>query len=310
MIDSNEIPQRPLGSTGEAVSILGLGGSHIGFENQTDSEVTRLIRTAIDSGITFMDNNWGYHNGRSEERMGRALMDGYREKVFLMTKADARDKTGALAQLDESLRRLKTDCVDLWQIHEVIYHNDPDLLSAPGGALEALDEARRMGKTRLVGFTGHKTPLIHARMLDLFKFDTVQMPLNVMDAHFMSFAKSIVPKCLELGIGIIGMKPFGDPHVLNGKFVTPEEALGYSLSLPVSVVITGMDKMEVLEQDLRIARGFQPFSEEKMAEILAKTASMEISGDGRYELYKTSKQYDADPGRKTHGFPPLEKMPH
>jgi predicted aldo/keto reductase-like oxidoreductase len=309
MAYSNQIPKRPLGTTGEEVSILGLGGSHIGYGNQTDEEITRLVRSAIDGGITFMDNNWGYHNGRSEERMGRALEDGYRDKVFLMTKFDARDKAGALAQLDESLKRLKTDHIDLWQAHEVIYYNDPDILSAPGGALEALDEAKRAGKVRFAGFTGHKSPDILNRMLELYKFDTAQMPLNVMDAHFQSFAENVVPRCLELGVGIIGMKSFGDPHILKSGIVTPEEALGYALSLPVSTVVAGIDRMEVLEQDLKIARGFQPLSQERIDDILSKTAPINISGDGRYELYKTSKQYDADPGRKTHGFPSIKDLP-
>lgn len=306
---SSQIPRRILGSTGEEVSILGLGGFHIGLETQTEDEITKLIRTAVDNGINFLDNNWGYNNGRSEERMGKALLDGYRDKVFLMTKVDARDKAGALAQLDESLRRLKTDHVDLWQIHEIVYEIDPDLVSAPGGAIEALDEAKRMGKTRFVGFTGHKSPELHERMLGLYDFDTVQMPLNVMDAHFMSFVRNIVPKCIERKIGIIGMKPFGDHHILQSGVVTPEEALGYSLSLPASVVVTGIDRMEILEQDLRIAKGFEGFSQEKIAEILAKTAPIEISGDGRYELYKTSMEFDAEPGREAHGFPSMAETP-
>jgi aryl-alcohol dehydrogenase-like predicted oxidoreductase len=210
--------------------------------------------------------------------------------------------------LDESLKRLKTDHIDLWQAHEVIYYNDPDMLSAPGGALEALDEAKRAGKVRFVGFTGHKSPDIHNKMLELYKFDAAQMPLNVMDAHFQSFVQNVVPRCLELGVGIIGMKSFGDPHILKSGTVTPEEALGYTLSLPVSTVVAGIDRMEVLKQDLRIAGGFESLPQERIDEILAKTAPANISGDGRYELYKTSKQYDADPGRKTHGFPPIKEL--
>lgn len=296
------ILKRRLGKTGADVSIIGLGGSHIGFDNITDDEAIRIMRKAIDEGITFFDNNWGYHNGRSEERMGEALQDGYRDKVFLMTKTDA------LKQLVESLKRLKTDYVDLWQIHEIIYENDPDLISRPGGVLEALDEAKRSGKIRFAGFTGHKDPALHLRTLDLYPFDTVQMPVNVMDAHFRSFQKEVLPVLVERDIGVIAMKSFGDPHVLKSGLVTPEEALRYVLTMPVSTVVTGIDSMDVLDQNIQIARNFQPMSGAEIEDILARTALLDVSGNGRYELYKTSKQYDADPGRIVHGFPTMEEV--
>lgn len=302
MPDNEVILKRRLGKTGADVSIIGLGGSHIGFDNITDDEAIRIMRKAIDEGITFFDNNWGYHNGRSEERMGEALQDGYRDKVFLMTKTDA------LKQLVESLKRLKTDYVDLWQIHEIIYENDPDLISRPGGVLEALDEAKRSGKIRFAGFTGHKDPALHLRTLDLYPFDTVQMPVNVMDAHFRSFQKEVLPVLVERDIGVIAMKSFGDPHVLKSGLVTPEEALRYVLTMPVSTVVTGIDSMDVLDQNIQIARNFQPMSGAEIEDILARTALLDVSGNGRYELYKTSKQYDADPGRIVHGFPTMEEV--
>ncbi|MHB0913564.1 MAG: aldo/keto reductase [Armatimonadota bacterium] len=302
-----DIPKRKLGATGAEVSILGLGGSHIGYDTFSDDEAVRLIRSAVDAGINFIDNNWAYNNGRSGERLGAALGDR-RDEVFLMTKVDARDRKGALEQLDTELRRMRTDHADLLQLHEIVYPTDPDLVSAPGGALEALDEAKRVGKARFVGFTGHKSPTLHLRMLELYPFDTAQMPLNVMDAHFMSFAQHVIPLCLTLEVGVIGMKPFGDPHIVESGVVTPREALGYALSLPVSTMVTGIDNTAVLEQDIEIARGFAPFSQEELDRILAKTAPLDVSGDGRYELYKTSKQFDADYGRKLHGFPTSDEL--
>src|SRR5680860_926096 len=212
---SGTVPTRRLGRTGEEVSVIGLGGFHLGMEKLTESQASELVRTAIEQGVTFLDNSWGYHRGRSEERMGRALAGGWRERAFLMTKFDARDKRGALRQLDESLRRLQTDHLDLWQIHEVVYYNDPDLLSAPGGALEALDEARQAGKTRFLGFTGHKDPELHLETLDLFDFDAMQLPLNVMDHHFRSFEREVLPVLLERDLGVIGMKSFGDRVILD-----------------------------------------------------------------------------------------------
>lgn len=300
---------RRLGRTGVEVSVLGLGGFHIGMDGLSDTDAVKLTRAAIDAGITFMDNNWGYHEGRSEERMGEALAGGYRDQVFLMTKFDARSKQDALRELDESLRRLRTDHLDLWQIHEVVYYNDPELLAEPGGALEALDEAKQAGKTRFVGFTGHKDPALHRETLDLFDFDTVQLPLNVMDHHFQSFERQVLPVLLERDLGVIAMKSYGDRVILDSGVVTPEEALRYVLNLPVSTVVKGLEGLGDLEEAIEIARGFTGLSEEEVAAILAKTAPLEISGAGRYELYKTSMKHEADPGRRVHGFPPMEEVP-
>lgn len=308
MSGAGEIPKRRLGKTGVEVSILGLGGSHLGYKILSDDDAVRLARTAIDNGITFMDNSWDYHNGLSEVRMGRALQDGYRDKVFLMTKVEARDKAGALKQLDDSLRRLKTDYLDLWQIHEVIYYNDPEWLRAPGGAIEALDEAKQSGKVRFVGFTGHKDPAIFMRMLGMYEFDTLQMPVNVMDAHFRSFEKQVLPAANEREIGVIGMKSFGDNYILRSGIVTAEEAMSYSLSQQISVLVAGIDSMDVLNQDLEIVRNFEPLTSGQVRAILQKTAPSDVSGDGRYELYKTSKRFDADEGRRQHGFPSMKEL--
>ncbi len=303
-----EIPRRPLGKTGEEVSIIGVGGYHVGLASVPEAEAVRLIRAAVDAGVTFLDNNTGYHEGRSEERMGRALRDGYRDRVFLMTKFESRDRAGALRELDDSLRRLGTDHLDLWQLHEVVYETDPDLASAPGGALEALDEAKRAGKVRFVGFTGHKDPAIHLRMLDLFTFDTVQLPLNVMDAHFRSFERLVLPRLVEQQVGVIGMKSFGDGEIVRSGVVTPEEALAYALSLPVSTVVKGMESRRDLDTNLGVARGFHPLGAGDLERIRAKTAPLDVSGDGRYELYKTSMRHDGEVGRRLHGFPPVEEV--
>lgn len=301
-IAEQTIPRRRLGATGVEVSILGLGGAHIGVQSMDDTEAIRLIEAAVEAGVTFMDNNWGYNQGRSEERMGRAL-EGRRDQVFLMTKVDARDRRGALDQLHESLRRLRTEYVDLWQIHEVIYDNDPDIMSAHGGAIEALHEAKQAGKTRFVGFTGHKDPLIHLRMLETYPFDAVQLPLNVMDAHFRSFQRHVLPALVARNIGAIGMKSLGGGWIPKSGVVTVEEALRYALSLCISTMIVGFESMEHLEAALRIARGFRPLTAVETAAILRKTCPIDVSGDGRYELYKTSKMFDAGIGRRQHGFP-------
>jgi uncharacterized protein len=306
MSSAGEVPTRRLGKTNVQVSILGLGGSHIGYKTLPDDGAVSLVREAIDGGITFMDNSWGYHQGRSEERMGMALQNGYRDKVFLMTKTEARDKAGALKQLDESLSRLKTDHLDLWQIHEVIYYNDPDWLRASGGALEALDEAKRSGKVRFVGFTGHKDPQIFLRMFSMYDFDTVQMPLNVMDAHFRSFEQQALPAALERDMGIIGIKPFGDHYILDRGLVTPREALNYSLSLPIATVVTGIDNGDVLRQDLDVVQHFACLTRQGADAIADKTRA--VAGDGRYELYKTSTRFDGNEGREQHGFPSMEEL--
>jgi len=287
---------RTLGSTGEKVSCLGLGGSHIGKAPVTEAEAIHLIRSALDKGLNFLDNSWDYNEGKSEVRMGKALRDGYRQKAFLMTKFDGRTKEEAAKQIDESLKRLQTDHVDLLQFHETIRFDDPDRFFAPGGAVEALTEARKAGKTRFIGFTGHKDPHIHLYMLELarkhdFRFDTVQMPLNVMDYHFRSFAKLVLPEAVRLKMGILGMKSMGDAVILKSKTVSAAECLRYALNLPTSVVITGIDKPAILEQALEIGRLFQPLSAAEVKEIVDKTSKAAL--DGKYELFKTSMHFDS-----------------
>src|SRR4029077_3090262 len=258
----NGIPYRRLGRTGELVSLIGVGGYHLGRQAD-EQEAIRIVRTAVDSGINFLDNCWDYNGGASEIRMGKALRDGYRDKAFLMTKIDGRTKQSAARQIDESLRRLQTDRIDLMQFHEVIRMTDPERVFGSDGALEAVVAAQRAGKVRYVGFTGHKSPTIHLRMLDTAQahgltFDAVQMPLIVMDAHFDSFARQVVPRLVERDIAVLGMKPMGDPFVLVSGTVTAVECLHYAMNLPTSVVITGCDSLPVLEQALHAARSFRP----------------------------------------------------
>jgi aryl-alcohol dehydrogenase-like predicted oxidoreductase len=290
-----EMSYRILGSTGEKVSIVGLGGAHVGWQGTEDDSI-RIVRTAIDNGINFMDNCWDYNNGQSEIRMGKALRDGYRSKVFLMTKIDGRDRKTASKQLDESLRRLQTDHIDLLQFHEIIRMSDPVRIFAPGGAIEAVLEARKAGKARYIGFTGHKSPDVHLKMLQTafdngFMFDAVQMPLNVMDAHYDSFEKKVLPVLSENRIGVLGMKPLGGGEFLRSDTVTAIECLHYAMSLPISVVITGCDSLAVLQQALEAVRNFSPMSEEQRSALLARTA--EAADDGKYELYKTGTIFDA-----------------
>jgi aryl-alcohol dehydrogenase-like predicted oxidoreductase len=289
------IPYRSLGRTGERVSCVGIGGYHLGKPYLEESESIRIIRTAIDEGVNFLDNSWDYYDGQSELRMGKALRDGYRHRAFLMTKIDGRDKATAARQIDESLRRLKTDHLDLLQHHEVIRLDDADRIFAAGGAMEAALEARSAGKVRYIGFTGHKSPDIHMKMLQTaerhrFHFDTVQMPLNVMDAHFQSFEKKILPVLVQREIGVLGMKPMGDAVILQSKTATPIECLHYAMNLPTSVVITGCDSMERLEQALTAARSFRPLLPTEVGALLAKTAA--AARDGHYELYKTTHKHD------------------
>jgi uncharacterized protein len=292
---SGGMPYRTLGRTGEKVSLVGLGGAHIGVQHD-ERESIRIIRAAIDDGVTFLDNSWDYNGGRSEERMGKALRDGYRQKVFLMTKIDGQTRQSAARQLDESLRRLQTDHLDLLQFHEIIRMPDPERIFAPGGAIEAALEARRAGKIRYLGFTGHKSPDIHLHMLETaaahgFTFDTVQMPLNVMDAHFESFGKRVLPAALARSMGVLGMKPLGDRIILDSKAVTPVECLHYAMSLPVSVVITGCDSIAILRQAVEAARSFRPLTEAQAAALLARTA--QAARQGSYERYKTSRDFDS-----------------
>jgi aryl-alcohol dehydrogenase-like predicted oxidoreductase len=285
---------RRLGRTGEWVSLIGLGGYHIG-KQEDENESIKLIRSAIDRGVSFMDNCWDYNGGESEVRMGKALRDGYREKVFLMTKVDGRNKETASQQIDESLRRLQTDHIDLLQHHEVIRLDDPDRIFADGGAQEAFLRARKAGKIRYIGFTGHKDPVVHLRMLQIasargFHFDSVQMPLNVMDAHFRSFQHQVVPILLKERVAILGMKTFGDHFILDSKTVTPIEALHYSMSLPTSVVITGIDTPEILDQALEAVRTYRRLNATQIGELLTRTST--TAATGRFELYKTSTHFD------------------
>jgi len=291
---SNGMIYRKLGRSGERVSAIGLGGYHIGVQ-ATEAESIRIIRAAIDNGINFMDNCWDYNDGASEIRMGKALRDGYRQKVFLMTKTDAQLKDLWNKQLDESLRRLQTDVIDLIQFHEVIRMGDPDRIFGPNGAFEAALAARKAGKVRYIGFTGHKDPAIHLKMLNTgfkhgFTFDTVQMPLNVLDPHYHSFVKEVVPVCVKHGIGVLGMKPLANGIIPQNNVVSAIDCLHYAMSLPTSVVINGCDSMERLNQALEAVRTFKPLSESQMAALVAKTAK--VAAGGGLQPFKTTHQFD------------------
>jgi aryl-alcohol dehydrogenase-like predicted oxidoreductase len=286
---------RRLGSTTEEVSAIGVGGWHLGLDRVDERLSLRIVRTAIDRGVNFMDNCWDYNDGESERRMGKALRDGYREKAFLMTKIDGRTKQEAAKQLDESLSRLEVDCIDLVQHHEVLRYEDPHRIFAESGAHAALLEARQAGKLRYIGFTGHKDPHIHLHMLEVaaengFKFDAAQMPLNVMDAHYRSFEKLVLPELLNQKIGVLGMKSMGNGILLRSNTVTPIEGLHYVLNLPTSVVITGIDSMEILEQAFEAVRTFNELGREELDLLLAKTAK--AAATGRYEPFKTTSVYD------------------
>lgn len=286
---------RKLGKTGELVSCVGVGGFHIGIPKD-EQEGIKIIRTALDAGMNFLDNCWDYHDGGSEIRMGKALQDGYRKKAFLMSKIDGRTKEAAAKQIDESLHRLQTDVIDLMQHHEVIRVEDPDRIFREGGAQEALEAARKAGKVRYIGFTGHKDPFVHLRTLELAKeygvrFDAVQLPLNVLDAHFRSFARQVLPVLVKEQIGVLGMKPMASGAILKAKAATAEECLNYALTLPTSVVITGMESMERLNQALAVAKNFKPLPDEQVAALLTKTAHAAAKGDN--ERFKTGVQFDA-----------------
>jgi aryl-alcohol dehydrogenase-like predicted oxidoreductase len=293
-IPAGTMPSRPLGSTGVTVSAVGLGGYHIGIPEE--AEAIRIIHAAIDHGVSFLDNCWDYNDGRSEERMGKALArSSLRQKVVLMTKLDGRDRVSAAAQLEQSLRRLRTDVIDLVQVHEVIRDDDPDRVFAAGGAMEALIAARKAGQIRFIGFTGHKDPDIHNRMLDVaaghgFAFDTVQMPLNPMDPHYRSFERGVLPRLVASGVGVLGMKPMASGLLLESGAVQATECLRYALSLPTSVVITGCDSMGVLEQALAAAIGFTPMSDTERQALLARTRPH--ADRGQHEKFKTSEMFD------------------
>ena len=281
---------RTLGKTGERVSAIGIGGAHAARPKDPE-ETTRLIRTAIDSGITFMDNCWDYSGGEAEERMGRALRDGYRERVFLMTKIDAHIADVATEQIDQCLRRLQTDRIDLMQVHEVIRHDDPERVFAPGGTMEALIAARAAGKIRYIGFTGHKDPAIHLKMLDMgFDWDTVQLPLNCVDSHHRSFETEVLPVLVGRNIGVLGMKPMAAGEAPRNGVATAEECLRYAMSLPTSVVITGCDSLAIAEQAIRVWRDFKPMTPGEMAELRARTAAR--ARGGVLEGYKTTGNFD------------------
>ncbi len=289
-----QIPRRELGRTGERVSVVGLGGYHLGFP--TEQESIQLVRTALEQGLNFLDNCWDYNGGESERRMGKALRDGYRQKAFLMTKLDARTAAATRQQLEQSMKRLQVDVVDLVQIHEVIRPDDPERCFAPGGTIEALVAARKAGKLRFIGFTGHKDPDIHRHMLDVarqqgFRFDTVQMPINVLDAHYRSFERNVIPVALQDGTGVLGMKPMGAGLILESGATSAEECLRYAMSVPgVSVTITGCDSQGVLEQALSIALNFQPMPIADRESLLARTA--DAARGGKWEKFKTTHQFD------------------
>jgi len=296
----SQLPTRVLGRTGEKVSILALGGHHVG-QVEDDGEAIQLVRAAIDMGITFMDNAWEYHQGRSEMLMGEALEDGYRERVFLMTKHHGRTKRTALRHLEESLRRLDTDWIDLWQFHEIIYEDDPDTIFAPGGGIEAAELAKKHGKVRYVGFTGHKDPAVFRKMLAYdYPWDTVQMPVNVFDAHFRSFQREILPILLERNIGPIAMKSMGSGHVLESGVIEPREALRYAWSQPVATVVCGMTDIDQLEQNIQAAMEFTPLSKQEELELLER--SKPAARDGKFEPFKTSDQFDGVVGKQLHAL--------
>jgi len=311
-----EMSYRVLGSTGEKVSAIGIGGWHLGLNHVDEQLSIRIVRAAIDRGINFMDNCWDYNEGASEIRMGKALRDGYRDRVFLMTKIDGRSKQEAVKQLEESLRRLEVSHIDLVQHHEVLRYEDPHRIFHQDGANRALIEAREAGKLRYIGFTGHKDPNIHLHMLKVaadygFKFDAVQMPLSVMDAHYRSFEKMVLPELVDRNIGVLGMKSMANGILLKSNTVTPIECLHYALNLPTSVVITGIDSMSILEQAFEAIRTFHPMSEQEVKALLAKTAK--AAARGEYEPFKTTSIFDgtaknpewlgAEPERLQHLMP-------
>jgi len=304
------IPRRRFGRTDVLVSAIGIGGSHLA-EAPDENEATRIVHEAIDAGINFFDNAWEYHDGKSEEILGRALV-GKRDGVFLMTKVctHGRDRTVAMQQLEDSLRRLKTDHLDLWQVHECIYDNDPELHFASGGVIEALEQAKKQGKVRHVGFTGHKDPNIHLAMLARgFAFDSAQMPLNCFDATFRSFEQNVVPVAAKRGMAVIGMKSMGGAgQAIQAGVVTPEESLRYAMSvLGVTVTVSGIDSIDILRQNLAIARGFEPMTAAEMTALRTRVAPP--ASDGHFELYKTTKHFDAKVGREQHGYPTLDELP-
>jgi len=303
------VPHRPFGKTGASVSIMGLGGFHLGSAKD-QNEASEIVARAIDAGVNFFDNAWEYHEGIAEERLGEALR-GKRDKVILMTKVctHGRDKSVAMQQLEQSLRRLKTDHLDVWQIHEVVYYNDPDNIFRPDGAIEALEQAKKDGKVRWVGFTGHKDPSIHLKMLSHdFPFDTIQMPLNPFDVSFRSFQQRVLPEANRRGLAVLGMKSLGGSgEMVTHGGITPEEGLRYAMSLPVATTISGIDSLEVLEQNLAIASQFKPMSDQEKTALEKKVSWW--AADGRYERFKSTTMYDGKVGREQHEYPEVTKLP-
>jgi len=291
-----EMLYRELGSTGVQVSLIGMGGAHLGLAEVEEDLAMRLIHEGLDRGINFLDNSWDYNEGRSEERVGKALSQGgYRQKAFVMTKLDGRTKEVAANQIETSLKRLKVDHIDLLQHHEILRYDDPDRIFAEGGSMEAVLEAKKAGKVRFIGFTGHKDPRIHLHMMDVakehgFQFDTVQMPINIMDAHFRSFSQLVVARALEQKIAVLGMKCFGDNIILKSKAVEPMDCLRYSLNLPVSVLITGINSKMLLDQAFAAVKSFKPMDEAQVAQLMSKTK--EVAMNGKYELFKTTSHFD------------------
>jgi aryl-alcohol dehydrogenase-like predicted oxidoreductase len=308
-VPDGQVPKKPLGRTGVQVSAMGLGGYHLGSA-ETDQAANEIVAKAFDHGVTFFDNAWEYHDGLSEERLGKALR-GKRDQAFVMTKVctHGRDQKIALRMLEESLRRLQTDHLDLWQIHEVVYDNDPDLIFAPNGAAEALLAAKQQGKVRFVGFTGHKDPEIHLKMLSHdFPFDTVQMPLNCCDATFRSFETHVLPEATRRGIAALGMKSLGGSgELVRHGAVTPEQGFRYAMSLPVATTISGVDSMQVLDQNLRVAVNFQPLASAEMQAL--RDQCRFLASDGRLELFKLTTMYDGKVGREQHHLPTTQELP-
>lgn len=301
---AGSIPTRPFGRYDEQVSLLCVGGAHLAQPKCSEATAIRIIHECMDAGATFLDNAWEYNDGESERRMGKALaQDGYRQKAFLMTKDCAHDRKAnhSMWKLEDSLRRLQTDYLDLWQIHEVVWEDDVDWIFAPGGSAEALLKAKEKGLVRYIGFTGHKDPAIHRRMLSQgFPFDAVQMPLNALDGHYKSFEQEIIPICQEQGIAVIGMKSFASGDIFEGTDLTPAEALRYSMSLPVATVVSGMDSLEVMRQNLEIAQNFEPLTAEERADILARSKA---AATGTYERFKTTYDFEGNVGRAAHDYP-------
>jgi predicted aldo/keto reductase-like oxidoreductase len=305
---SSEIPTRPFGRHADRVSILGLGGFHVGLPS-TDAEAVRLVHAAIDAGITFMDNAWDYNDGLSEKRMGKAIADR-RANVFLMTKVctHGRDGKVAMRQLEDSLKRLRTDYLDLWQIHEVVFDDEPARHFSKGGVVEALDKARTQGKVRYVGFTGHKSPQLHLEMLaHNYPWDSCQLPLNCFDAQFRSFEQHVLPELTRRGIAPIGMKSLGgDGRGVTAKVVSAQDALAYALSLPLATLVSGIDTMKVLKQNVAVARGFRPMTEQARETLRRRVAG--VAADGRFELYKISAAFEGVETRRVHGLPPQDEL--